>query len=553
MDARSTVPGLALALLSVLAGCGGGGGGGDGDGGGGGGTPPPGGVYVPGVAYVADAETDQTFELYTAALDGSEWRRVSVPLALDRDVGTFEWSPDRSRLAYAVVDDPGHARALYVADPLGGGAVAIDEVDEVDEARIDHFEWSPDSQSIAYAVSAPDPTGTALVQEVRVASAFGGAPVVVSAGTAAEERIVFFDWAPDSSRLAYYRTTGPDAIAELWVAARDGSDRRVVSAPVPGGTVVPIGDLRGLAVGTLWSPDSQWLAYSAGPSEEEGGDLFVVRPDGSGNARVNGPLVEGGFVWKAAWAPDASRLAYVALETTLEFMTVSSVLPDGTGRTLVSDWVDGDTSPEAFVWSADSTTIAFVGFFLDADEPVFGLGAFVAPADGTEPATLAVELSGSYAFGTFGTLTSSPSGDRLAFLTSRHAALELRTIDLTLGLDVRVSAPVTGDSGRIRDYAWAPDGSRLAYLAFVDGTFDVFVSHPDGAWGSERVSPPLPTSFGVDQEIAWTPDSSRVVYRTDAHGYLVYELFATTADGSDTVLLSGPLVHGGQVVSYAVR
>ena len=49
------------------------------------------------------------------------------------------------------------------------------------------------------------------------------------------------------------------------------------------------------------------------------------------------------------------------------------------------------------------------------------------------------------------------------------------------------------------------------------------------------------------------PDSASVIYRACPTGFGVMELFSSTRDGALHTRLSGPLVEGGQVLSFAVR
>jgi hypothetical protein len=143
----------------------------------------------------------------------------------------------------------------------------------------------------------------------------------------------------------------------------------------------------------------------------------------------------------------------------------------------------------------------------------------------------------------------SPGSDLLSF---RHRAL----YTLTPGSGfpptaISVSPTIVGVV--VSSYAWAPDGSRIAYRANPNGPFEVFATYPDTSIGTVLLSPSSEIAQGTTEAPKWTPDSSHVIHRMDAAALGVYELFAAAADGSSIPRLSGPLVRGGQVSRFTPR
>jgi hypothetical protein len=107
-------------------------------------------------------------------------------------------------------------------------------------------------------------------------------------------------------------------------------------------------------------------------------------------------------------------------------------------------------------------------------------------------------------------------------------------------------------TGDVSAFDLAPDGSRWAYAAApFGGPRDVFVTRYATSYGALQISPPLGLARGA-RAVEWSSDGSLVLYTLDLAGFDVVELFAT-APGSATVTLSGPLVPGGQVTSFAAR
>jgi len=93
-----------------------------------------------------------------------------------------------------------------------------------------------------------------------------------------------------------------------------------------------------------------------------------------------------------------------------------------------------------------------------------------------------------------------------------------------------------------RRFAWAPDGSRIAYIGFSEQEWTLQVAEPDGSdparlYGSSTENPVL---------LQWTPDGENVSFMTQTDPFLVegatqLGLRSVPADGSgtETLLLEG--------------
>jgi dipeptidyl aminopeptidase/acylaminoacyl peptidase len=99
------------------------------------------------------------------------------------------------------------------------------------------------------------------------------------------------------------------------------------------------------------------------------------------------------------------------------------------------------------------------------------------------------------------------------------------------------------DTGTFTEFAWSPDGQRLAYQATdATGNRDIYVLDVDtspglGIAGTERR---LTTDPAVDEFPAWTPDGSTILYSS---------IGATEADGSGfspTQEIWSVAAHGGK-------
>ena len=81
------------------------------------------------------------------------------------------------------------------------------------------------------------------------------------------------DYSPDGKRIAFHRAD--DKRAEIWVMDSDGANPNQVTD-----TLID-------EYSPAWSPDGNWIAYTAGTESDGNGtfDLWLMLPDGSG-ARI---------------------------------------------------------------------------------------------------------------------------------------------------------------------------------------------------------------------------------------------------------------------------
>jgi Tol biopolymer transport system component len=117
---------------------------------------------------------------------------------------------------------------------------------------------------------------------------------------------------------------------------------------------------------------------------------------------------------------------------------------------------------------------------------------------------------------------------------------------------VKVSGTPTFGGLRLADaFAWAPDSSRIAYIARqTSNSQELYSSTPDGSVNSAVAPVPLP-SGGEVFSFLWSPDLSvtdRIAYIADQVDLNVNELYSSAPDGSDNQNLSGALEDGGYVL-----
>ena len=106
------------------------------------------------IAYLADQDTDELFELYVSTADGSVTSdKLSGSLATDGDVQAFAWSPDSSQIAFRAESEAAGVSALFTSLADGSRiATRISQTNLPDgnDTGVFTFDWANDSEALTY-------------------------------------------------------------------------------------------------------------------------------------------------------------------------------------------------------------------------------------------------------------------------------------------------------------------------------------------------------------------------------------------------------------------
>jgi dipeptidyl aminopeptidase/acylaminoacyl peptidase len=292
--------------------------------------------------------------------------------------------------------------------------------------------------------------------------------------------------APDGRAVAYTVTTtdweGNRFAQELWLARPGETPIRLTS----GG--------RG-ALAPRWSPDGRWIAFA--DDRGDGRQLYLLRA-GGGEARRLTRVKDG--VGDFEWSPAGDRLAFTAPE------------PE-------------DSALAARRRTYGEFTVETADFRRDA--------LWTVPADTADAARATAACA------RVDTLARTADSVR----AGAGAAVRAATLP---GCGPAERALTAGRGLHVRDFAWSPDGRRLA----VSHTPDPLLAHGDradlavvdAATGAVR---PLVTTPGPDGSPVWSPDGRRILFSTaggdtSAFFYRNPRLALVSADGGPVTALATP-------------
>lgn len=279
------------------------------------------------------------------------------------------------------------------AEPL-----SLEEI--VQLRNVTAIDLAPDGSAIAYLLSVPrvpyvDDAGRAR-SELHVTDLDGNSRVYVSGDFSVGEVI----WANDASRLYYLAERDDDEAVALYQIAIDGGEsRKVYEHPTS-------------MSGIRQSPDGRFISFRAVRERPEGYEtlqekgfkavvyeesvrfsdvwLLEIGSDEPEASRVELP----GHPSALEWSPDSRRYAVALAPTPLvddSYVRRGLYIVDAAeGR--VERRVEHIGKLGPFVWSPDSTRVAFIGA-ADANDPLEGR-VYVASADGERVESLTPDYPG---------------------------------------------------------------------------------------------------------------------------------------------------------------
>ncbi|RZV50576.1 MAG: hypothetical protein EX268_16695 [Deltaproteobacteria bacterium] len=415
---------------------------------------------------------------------------------------------------------------LYRAELDGGvDPIKLSRTQATNGGVGDEFSATRNGKHVAYKGDLEE----VLRDEVFVVPSTGGTSTKVSGMPSSDFEGVFSpEWSPDGERIAYARR---GESIEIFTNFADGTGIARINGPLPDGSN---------ATNASWSPDSRRIAYRAAQDTPNRRGLYTSRPDGSDNSRIHPPLAEFHQVETAFfWSPDASRIAFRSGRVPDRRFDLFISRPDGGDYTQINAPLpEGGTVEFDVRWSPDGSRIAYRVY--QGVDDVFDL--FTNTPDGTDNVKVNAKLArgSEVRFG----YSWSPDGERIAYraqlegdrksniYTSAPDGTSTTKVNATLGENEAVYEPI-----------WSPDGRRLAYRLLEGMSASLVTSTPDGR--DRKTASQSTDGFRLLGAVSWSPDGGRIAYRAREVGSEVWAIYSANPDGTEHAKVSGPTVDGG--------
>jgi len=368
----------------------------------------------------------------------------AITVTADNAALRIEYDDHQVRVATTGGAESGHEALLTVTSPTG----SVDVTVVVTEAT------GEESSSVAVDVT-PAPSEASLAEDTaflealpaegrrgtrrRVVTALVAAVVVAAVGVTAGRITRGSDDGPvnlpQGSRL-------PDEDM-VWVAS--SPDRDAIKAGLPGGRerrLVPptTAMLRYPSI----SPDRRTVAFLR-VSETEGGELYVVGTDGTGERQI-GPSTSCPNQGRPSWSPDGNQLATICFAQDGSRLGVAVLALDGSVHILTHDPMA--TTPD---WSPAGEVVVYAS---SSPSDLSGPSDLRAvPVDGGGPRQLTEGNSDHFP-------AVDPTGEWVAFTRFRGDTGSLFKLDI----GSRAVTPLTSPTrGKDIEPAWSPDGRTVAF------------------------------------------------------------------------------------------
>jgi Tol biopolymer transport system component len=302
---------------------------------------------------------------------------------------------------------------------------------------------------------------------------------------------------------------------------RDGEPDLFTLAP-GSGVVAKLSQGPGAAeLQPAWSPEGGRVTFVRRQNLRGRPDLYVMSASGGGRTRLTSTLVP---ERDPSWSADGTHIVYAARTSPGGPFRIFLAQADGSGPVQLTTQTAGsaDRSP---VFSPDGTRIAFVS---DRDGGFPELYLMNADGSGVTRLTKNALVDGS----------PSWSPDATALVVERcceNGTSDIVRLDLLSGLETNLTASTTQHEF---DPAFAPDGSRIVFVAFEVGVgnIDVWMMNADGSGPVRLTQEPAP-----DLSPDWQPLPICTIRGTGA----VDDLFGTEGNDVICALAGDDQVHAG--------
>lgn len=455
------------------------------------------------VVYRAQEDNIGVIELYRTKVDGTEPIEKVNPVfedggivQLDRDVAMFQISPDGSYIVYLADQDTNEVFELYSVATTGNIVSHLPLNDTlVAGGDVEEFQITLDSNRIIYRAD-QDTNDKSELYSVPIT---GGKIAKLNPPLAADRDVIQFDLIDND--VIYHADQDIDQTFELHHVRATGGTSTKLNPPLAGGRTV---------VDFKVHAGSHYVVYRADQDTDEVWELYSVALPSGDVSKLNAPLPsEGDVDGNYQITPNGNHVVYRADQdiTDVVELYVTSIaggIPGKLNKPLAADKhvIDFVLSPDSnrVVYRADQDILKVYELY---SVPLLSLGGHKA-----------IKLNGDLVAdgNVLSNYRISPDGSRVLYLADALVAnqADLFSVPLLGGNTQRVNAPLVAD-GNVTYFKIVPDGSRVLYRADqnVDEQFELFaVSETPSAIQFSSASLTAPESAAAVELTVMLSDAS---------------------------------------------
>ncbi len=377
---------------------------------------------------------------------------------------------------------------------------------------------------------------TSNVPELLVGDTNGNNVRVVSGGLVGTAAVHAFAWNPARTKLAFVADRDVNEHFELYVT------------DVASGVVAKLSNHASGEVedDIAWSADGLYVGYRADTTASTRFEMWTVPAAGGAPVMVSGAVVANGDVLSFRWSPIGHRLAFFGDATTDTLIQVRLVDAEGTNWTL-ADIPQGSLTSADFeadyAWRPDGGRIAY------RFDPAGGGDKRLMSClpDGTGLVTHSTPIGAGESVDSF---AWAPDSTKIAYVADQDTdnAFEVYVSPTAGGGVTKVGSAAA--TAICSDLAWSPTSTRLAWrvVKIIVGSADLVTNLAIG--GSEAILRANAIGRQVAQ-FAWSPDGSLIAYTADVDTFEVFELYTVSPTTTLTLKRSMELEPAGNVESFA--
>lgn len=483
------------------------------------------------ILFAAPLRNDDLVDVGIVNFDGTGLTRISPSFG--------SWGIDQSKPLTAV---PKYGRVLYMSYTMGRV-----QLRELHSTKIDGT-----GDKILMGASAANPVGGLTTysltpdQETIIAIAdleandneFHLYTIKVSTGEIKKISgslinggdVKDFTLSPDGTQVIFRADKDIDETIELYAVKLDGTNLRKLNNPFVAG--------KSVQADYKISPDGNWVSYRDNSLVASGTDLFISSLNSSQVIKITNSVFSGAS--DALWSPDSQEIALRAEIDSTGCLGLYVYNIASANRKIISTACDASyKDTQTYVWSNDSTKIAFGNATINTR-----LDLWIANRDGTEKihlVTTTANWNGVYSGYKENSIRITPDNQYVVFQADLRGIANSTASGMRFSL-YSIKADGTGSpvmlhsdpvNTAVRDFPLInmnTDGSRVVFTGDleVDNIYELYASSIDGS-NQRKISPAIPNQFGAvysgTQQYFYDWTHNSVTYLADTTIDSVAELY----------------------------